>query len=247
MAILAVSNLSMDWGGRTEDTTDLTERDPSYSPTGIRTPISTPMALQPFPPPAGDLWLHFRWRTGVSFANGSDGHVLSFFSDNNTLLARLDMSNGSMAAQVFGDSTVVGTYVQRPSNSTETIDIRLSVTSAEITMDLYMGAGGAPISSATSANTVVQKDAPTRLLLDLNDISNSPTDINYFSEFIITDNEDTRGWRLATLEPNANGTYSLCRSHHRFKHPGGGGQSPNGSWFGSLPSPNRAVPTSCRG
>lgn len=208
MAILAVSNLAMDWGGLAEDTTDLLERDPAYSPTGIVSLTNTPMSLQPFPAATGDLWIHFKWRMGSqAFAGGSDGHLFSLYMPNGTLVARLDATNGQLRPEVFGDSTVQGPAINMTSNLVQTLDFRISVDPSSITMDYYIGGGGAPVSSATAVNTVGGKTMPVQMTLDLNDISNITQDF-HFSEFIITDNEDTRGWRLATLEPNANGNYN---------------------------------------
>lgn len=206
MTILAVSNLSMDWGGGTSDTTSTLERDPAYSPTGLTTLSENPMAMEPWPVPVGDLWFHFRWRTGnIISSSGSDGYVMSFYNASNSLVARLDIANGDLFAAVYGDSTVTSPTFSIANSSNYTFDIRVSV-GANITMDVYSGGGGFPIMSATVAN-VGAKTAPVRAVLDLNDIVTSGPETQYFSEFIVTDSEDTRNWRLATLEPNTNGNY----------------------------------------
>lgn len=208
MSILFVSNSAADFGGLATDTTATTERDPAYSPTGIKAINNSPMVPDIWPAPTGDLWLHFRWRTPSSVSSsGSDGDLLSFYDSSGAEIAKIDFLNGGMAAVAIGDTTVTGTYVSMNDSTVYTVDVRVSLSGGNITLDVYLGGAGAPSTSATAANTG-GKTAPTRVILTLNDISISQSDAMYFSEFIVTDGEDTRGWRLATLEPNLDGTYT---------------------------------------
>ncbi len=73
MTILTVSNLSMDLGGITTDTTSTEERDPAYSPTGI-TMIGSSAAAFGWggTVPVGDLWCHFRVHTDTSLNSGEN-------------------------------------------------------------------------------------------------------------------------------------------------------------------------------
>lgn len=208
MAILTVANIAADFGGSAIDTTSLNERDAAYSPTGIQTTSDNAMAMAEWVAPSGDLWFHFRWLTSsFSSSSGADGYLMSFYDASGNLVARVDYSNGGIGAQAIGDSTVSGTYNLTPDDTKYTLDVRVSLSGGNITVDLYSGGGGAPISTAVAAN-VGAKTAPVRAVFDMFDIDGNASATTYFSEIIVTDSEDTRGWRLATLEPNTNGNYN---------------------------------------
>ena len=209
MAILTVANLSADFGGLSEDTTSTTERDSAYSPTGIQVGVNQPMSIGwPSAAVSDDTWAHFRMHTDSGHTNSTaDGHILTILNAAGQTLARLDMQDGNVYAVAYGDSTINGNSVSLGSSVTTTLDLRLSLSGGNITFDVYTGGGATPVTTAVAANTG-GKLGPTKIIFDLNDVSQSSTADWYFSEFIATDGEDTRGWRLATLEPNTNGNYN---------------------------------------
>ncbi len=208
MTILTVSNLSMDFGGISTDTTSLEERDPAYSPTGITMLTGNATSFGWGVEPTGDdLWLHFRVHTDSVLNANADGYWMTFQNSSGQDVARVDMLNQNIFAVVYGDSTISGAQVLLGANVTTTFDMKVSTAGGNLTFEIYTGGGPVPISTATATNTAA-KAGPDRVIFDNNDISNSNGSTWYFSEFIVTDSEDTRGWRLATLEPNTNGNYN---------------------------------------
>lgn len=208
MTILAVSNLSADFGGDVVDTTSTLERDTAYSPTGLEMNTAAASSFE-WPAASGDdTWIHFRTRTDANHVNGgSDGYWLTLKMADGTDVARIDVNDGFIFAVVYGDSTVNGGSITIGSSTNVTMDLRVSTAGGNLTFEIYTNGSGSPISSATAANTG-GKTAPVQLLFDNIDISGSSAPLWYYSEFIVTDSEDTRGWRLATLEPNTNGNYN---------------------------------------
>lgn len=208
MTILNVSNLAMDFGGVVTDTTDLDERDPAYSPTGVTMQNGATSVLGwDDVAVSDDTWVHFRVRTDALFNANADGYWLTFQNEAGQDLARVDLTNAAVYAVVYGDSTVNGTSALLAGSTTYTIDLRLSTAGGNLTFEVYSGGGASPITSATVANTG-GKLGPVHVMFNNNDISGGSTAIWHYSEFIVTDGEDTRGWRLATLEPNTNGNYN---------------------------------------
>lgn len=208
MTILTVSNLAVDFGGASTNTTSTTERDPNFSPNSITMQNNVASTFGWGTTPASDdLWFHFRVRTDVNLNSNADGYWMSFYNANNQRVARIDMTNANIFAVAYGDSTVNGNQVAMAANTIITIDVRISIAGGDLTIEVYNGGGPTPVTTATSTN-VAAKDLPTYVVFDNNDISGSNNAIWYYSEFIVTDGEDTRGWRLATLEPNVNANYN---------------------------------------
>lgn len=208
MSIIFVGNTPGDVGGSAANSTSATGRDSSYSPNSIRVD-STAGTLAPFlatfsAVPAGDVWLHFRLRLPDYFNSSADGDLVDFRDDQGTLVARVDISNGSIGAQAIGDTTVAGAYVGYTSMVTVTLDVKV-VVGADITIEVYQGE--ALISTATAANTG-GKGVPVDCNFRNFDTSQLSTSDLYYTEIIATDGEPTLGWRLATLQPSAAGDYS---------------------------------------
>jgi hypothetical protein len=212
MAILFVNNSPLLFGNYL--TTSTLERDSAYSPYGIITDAvfdnqsSSPMRPNVFIDAAvGDLWVHFRARSsGDVFDSDSDGDLFEAYDANGDLVARLDATNGDFRAEAIGDTNVFGASTFTwADNQNKTIDMRIAVGA---NVEVFVYENGTLVSSASAANTGA-KLIPVDLIwrvVDLNDVSN-PGEW-YFSEFIVTDGEDTRGWRLATLEAASAGFYT---------------------------------------
>ena len=206
MAILTVSNLAMDFGGISSDTTSTQERDSDYSPTGVLiNPIQPNVLVWDSPAVSNDTWLHFRVRTPTRHASsGSDGYWLTFKNSAGQDVARIEVNNGQIAAEAHGDSINTGTYYTLGSSTNVTLDVLVSFDAGHISVSIFVSGSPTPISTATAAN-VSAKTKPVLVFFDNYDIGNHSW---LYSEFIVTDGEDTRGWRLATLEPNTNGYYT---------------------------------------
>lgn len=222
MTIIFVGNTLGDVGGLAEEgntsphSSYQTPHDPDYNPKWLRT-HSLSNAEVPFSTlffgavPSGDVWMHFRFNPPRYFNAEADGHIVSFRDETGTLVARLDVLNGGVQARVFGDAEGFnsGTLTTLTDYALYTFDMRVSV-GADIVMDLYNG--GVLISTATIANTE-GKGRPAYAIFDNDDLTqvSSLTSSDrkvYFSEIIATDGESTIGWRLATLEPLAQGHYN---------------------------------------
>lgn len=194
------------------DVTTTNVRDANYSRTELRHRTfensSTPMS-QEFSP-TSDLWVHWRWRTPADiYSQFAKGHFHEVYNQNGNLLYRFDVigtssSESEIRLQVFGDSTVNSSTFLLPTNTTMVMDVRIEV-GANIRASCYIG--GSLAASATAANNQ-GKAASTSFHWINSDITDNPVDFDYFSEIIITDAEDTRGWRLATLTPNGQGFHS---------------------------------------
>lgn len=160
----------------------------------------------------GEMWLHYRLYNNRNTSSGltnADGIQCSFYDEDNLLLARIKMDNGSTRAEAHGDTQVNSGYnfafepLGRP---TYTFDIRVEVDGSNIVIDYYVN--GALLCTATAANTVGGKTGVRRVVLDNNDIQGTNGSANSIQEIIITEDENTIGWRLATLIPESAGTYT---------------------------------------
>lgn len=212
MAILFVGNSPEDFNSPwTESTaTASTARDPLYSPSStliVNTSDNTNSAYINLPAdPSGDLWFHCRMFVGVGLTGTTpDGHLLSFYSANGTLLARLDFLDSFVRAQVNGDTSVLGANFNIASSTLHNLDIRVSG-GANITMEVYLNGGLA--STATAANTLA-KGLTRQIALEFDDVVSLSNSQWFLSEVIVTDGgESTIGWRLATLTPTSAGAHS---------------------------------------
>lgn len=212
MAILFVGNAPDDFNAAwVENTaTSGTARDTAYSPScsqisgrsdaGAQGVINLPVA------PTGDVWFHGRFFTAPNINTTSvDGHLISFYAPGDVLLARFDAQDGNWRAQVFGDTTVVGTNFTPSSSALITFDFKLSV-GANITLEVYQN--GSLLSSATAANTAA-KPAVRLIVIDFFDVVLSDGNSWFLSEVIVTDGgESTIGWRLATFTPTSAGFHT---------------------------------------
>jgi hypothetical protein len=88
-------------------------------------------------------------------------------------------------------------------DTTLMVDVSLQVTLTDIYMNLYID--GVLTLSETTTNTTANRTKADCLYLCWGGWFSTWLSWSGISENIITDNEDTRGWRLATLQPSAAG------------------------------------------
>lgn len=211
MTILFVGNTLSDFfadassiGMTSETTTNV--RDSSLSPNELQVPISA-VGSSPFgielEAEYTDLWVHFRADfNGIEF-NAADGSFLNIYDGSDDLIASLDFNNDAIRTQAVGDTTVTGeSFVW--SNAPITIDVHVEVSGGNIVVTFYRD--GSVLDTVTAANTGGKGGGQT-ILFSNEDVTNSTTSM-YFSEFIVTNAESTRGWRLGCLEPDGTGNYS---------------------------------------
>lgn len=215
MPILFVGSTRSEIDTIMEDTTTTTFFDSAYQSQGLVGPTEDTVNTILFPLQAtvtGSLWLHYRYfhnRNSASGMGNADGQQMTFWDANNVLIGTVNMLDGRTRVEVNGDSVVNGAYWTWPAVGapTLTFDVRVQVTASDITMEYYVN--GALVSSATAVNTVGAKTGVRLVMLDHNDImgTNGATAGIGMSEVIITQDEPTIGWRLATLRPDGAGTY----------------------------------------
>lgn len=190
----------------TETTTN--GRDADYSPYELRVPVLKNTG-NPFGIPLGaaiaDLWVHFRVDTPSIRFNAASGSWFQATNADDDVLVLGDLNQDQLAAIAYGDTTDTGTYTDLNSATTITVDINIRVDGTEVALDIYIN--GTIFSSASAANTGALA-APTLFTFNNDDMTEDASQALHFSEIILTDGEDTRGWRLATLEPDGAGNYS---------------------------------------
>jgi hypothetical protein len=221
MSILFLASDASEVAGVATNTLTSTEYDTLYSDRAFGPAVPTNNAADAcgfgigIPAPSSDtIWLHFRQKANSVYSGPSStnvGIVWQFSNAAGQVLATIacrgtTASNPGWRAEVFGDTTVVGTSFAGPYGATATFDIQLVVNSTNIILNVYMN--GTLVSSATAANSTGLKGKP-RYLEELNtntyNKSSGTTYVIAHSELVVTDNESTVGWRIATLKPNANG------------------------------------------
>lgn len=157
------------------------------------------------------LWFHCRLRLdmGGSYSTG-DGTQLQFIDTDNAVVAELYTVASKLSLRILGDTTVVSDVASRYSLSTADatyfFDISLQVSASAITMTLYVN--GALSHSITVGNTTANKKKIDKLIMLWTNLFDTFTAPFAISEIIVTENEATLNWRLATLEPTAQGDFT---------------------------------------
>ncbi len=212
MTILNLGNTPADFGlPASVVSTAATGRDAAYSPSSLLCPFGQGATVN-IPANAGtDYWFHFR----IHFNNigtGSDsGAALVIRDAAGVAIFDLNDTAGSTyvhTPRVFGSSTVSGTNFTFVTNTTYTLDFKVTVgaSAGNIVVEMYVN--GALHTSVTAVNSGTVKTKPRLMTLDFAKmIAVAGTGINY-SEIIVAVDESTIGARLATLEPASAGAFA---------------------------------------
>jgi hypothetical protein len=162
---------------------------------------------------ASVMWLHFRFiSNGYNSTNATAGSTWFAFQDdvgNDIAGVYVSSTSNTLVARAIGDTTVTGATFNKIDATVYTFDVQLTVNSTNIIINLY--SGGSLISSATAANSTGHKLMPKHVKFDHANVFRVTANVNAYlsySEFIVTDNENTIGWRVAALKPNAAGNYT---------------------------------------
>lgn len=174
--------------------------------------INAPFGIQ-LPSTSDDLWLHFRFRQpNVDQSNNRGAfRFIRFYDSNDKEVCRLEGDDANHWLRVYGDTTVTGSNVEFYTDETVyTVDIHIERDgTTDVTMTLYTN--GIQVQTVTAANTTAGNVAIDRIYFEnFNMVMRltGTTDEMPFSEFIVTDGEDTRGWRLAVLTAASDGTHT---------------------------------------
>jgi len=149
-------------------------------------------------PAAGaDTWYHFRMVHG-STASSWDGITMQIKDPSGNIVALMTVSNGSPNFSAVGDTTATTLTQVISSNTQYSIDVKVSVTPANVSMSAYINNN--LIGTQTVSNTSGNRTNPTRVTFA------NPDNVGplYISEGIIAD-EDTRGFRVRELRPQSFG------------------------------------------
>jgi len=208
MTILFVGSSPDDLGGATQPNTTTNGRDSNYTPVGS-------VVVGDFDE-SGDgftishersvstvTWYHFLFNTdqNTSYSGFADGYWFRIFSGN-TEIGRLDVQDNNWTLQGGGISS---TYITPFSTGVDiTYDVKVTTNGTTVTLELYQNSVFVVSVSYSSSVT-----APNAIVFEHFDVvwNSSPRSYHY-SEIIVTDNESTLNWRLATLEPGADGTHT---------------------------------------
>ena len=207
MAILFVGSTPSDLGGITTNNTNSPGRDPNFTPLGSRLDGDFDeegggFSIITEPPTSNIVWYHFIFETNQDTSyNYIDGHWFTIYSGS-TIVARADVRDSDWS--LTGGGATSANFFPFTPNVQTTYDIKVECDGTNVTVTMYMG--GVVAATLTYASTV---SPPNHLSFDHFDmVWNTSDRTYYYSECIVTDNEATIGWRLATLTPGAAATYS---------------------------------------
>jgi hypothetical protein len=165
----------------------------------------------PFAPPAGDLWLGFRYVPPSADSENiteASANFLEIFDASQTRIAQIQplSSTKRYHAIARGDTSVQGASSYIAGNGQpQWIDLRVAV-GANITVEFYVD--GVLHSSATAANTQ-GKGKPVQIVFantGLHGTSNTRT--WYYAHFAVLDGISTIGRRFVRRTPNAAGSFA---------------------------------------
>lgn len=153
-----------------------------------------------------DMWVHFRFRTADISSSAVSGYMLSFRDASNNLIGRLDFQSDDLFCVAYGSggsasSAVIDGF---PAFTNMTFDVRMQQTGGNNIITLYLN--GAFVRQASFAQGT--RGAPQTVIWDTFDMVDANDQTLMWSEFIITSDEPTRGWRLAVLPPTAAGFHT---------------------------------------
>lgn len=208
MNTLFMSNNVSDWGGVPIANNNASYFDNTRVSTSVQVPDGTLSGQMVTPFSAStidDTWLHCRFYRKGPKNGAEDGHMMPIRDGAGDLICRVDILNGEYAAVVYGDTTVTGAYGDyNAGGAMNDIDIKVVVTAASVTMELY--SNQSLISTATAVNTIGGLGKPQFWDMDHVD-AEYLNDSAYFSEFLVAE-EDTRGARISRLDPTTAGDHT---------------------------------------
>lgn len=174
--------------------------DPDYS----RGAISAPSGSSVFRAEVGardELWISVRHFTANSFSSNSN--VVAVLDSAGNVLFALRVLAGNVLAAAYYTASTTNTTISPSaavlSSSPYTLTFHVKMLAAnQALVEFFLD--GVPISSATVTSAWFSGKKPFSARF------NTSGTVSYFSEVIITDSEDPRGWRVATLAPNGSGS-----------------------------------------
>lgn len=184
-------------------TTPGREYDPDYSRGAIRVDTTLDSVGVDFPA-QNEIWVQWRLRASSTVANASILRVQDSAGNNIAYVSSAGGPTYTLGYQT-GASSGVSVAPATPSLGTAagyflTVHVKwLEVN--KVFIEFFVD--GVLISSATVTNAWIASKKPARVTFLTPGGGSSSS--GYISEVIVTDTEDPRGWRVATLAPNSEG------------------------------------------
>ena len=146
-------------------------------------------------------WYHF----GLWYDTGGVNDTGGFFQwvdASNDVICGFDITDGyGFYPRVYGDTTVTGAKVAM-TQALHSLDVKITVTASDITMDVYVAKVLA--STATVTNATASKGKPVKLNPTMADVIYSSGFAFVISEVIVAET-DTRDMRMKKREMDADG------------------------------------------
>lgn len=159
-------------------------------------------------PPTAEGWIQFRWRSSNTAVTAPNNVVVAYTADDASALFDL---NGTLTSfQTRGatsDSarTAISPSMSIGTSETAVITVHWKAVAGGMLLELFKN--GVLISTATISNAYLSGKTVGILRIGGEAYSTSTTYVRGISELVVAD-EDPRGWRVATLAPNASGSAS---------------------------------------
>ncbi len=209
MAYLGFWNKASDWGGAAVgDSGTAAAFDSAYQDEAIRFNNNTTGGIN-WGGGEGDIWFHFKFYffdTTTSGGGSADGYWWYLLDPSGNRIAYADLVNGQVIYYVSGDGgstfSAGSTAINIPGYlGPVTIDIHFQTNNGgNTTLDVYHDLVSVAAQSTAWSTTV----DPQGFLMQHFDFSSNGTADYWYSEVMLA-TEDTRGLRVATLTPNADG------------------------------------------
>lgn len=147
-------------------------------------------------PPLGDVWVHFFHVNGNGVYFDSENYFYLKDELGDYLLTASYVDNASVRWRVYGADGASGESTTA-SVVNGSYDFHYYADGSNVKLNVYINS--ALVWTAVAANTTPRQLATVNF--------NSTGDVSGFSEFIVAD-QDTRGLRVGTYFPSADGTYT---------------------------------------
>jgi hypothetical protein len=159
---------------------------------------------------ATDLWCHFRFIHRGPPGSGSDGELLHFYTTSGDHIFTLDLVAGAFRAAIGPDggatNAINGNTQALGGAVVMTIDLHVYHDGTKQRLDYYHNE--TLVSEASyDAGSAAEIDRVFVANIDVADGAIG-TDFIHFSELLITDGESTIGLRVATSDPDEEGTHT---------------------------------------
>lgn len=157
-------------------------------------------------PSTSEGWVQFRWRMGIFMSSGPS--LVAYSPDDSSALFDLYLTSSTGAIRGATSDTARTSITPAAgiaADEVALITIHWKAVSGGMLLELFKN--GVLVSTATISNAYLSGKTVGIIRMGGNAYSTAQSYFSGFSELVVAD-EDPRGWRVATLSPNASGTTS---------------------------------------